>query len=186
MRRLVHLLIIAVMVTAGLAGCKSSEKNYREAYDLVIAKQQADREAFDEVDGILENHTNTLTNGRPMLIKVGDDTMMTRVEYVRMTPDAPVKGEKEGRVTHAPMERYNIVAGQFRQVFNARTMVDRLKFIGYDAFIVNTTLPTYYVIAGSYSMAIDAYKALKEFERDNRFTAIPPCPWVLQPTNQVR
>ena len=62
---------------------------------------------------------------------VTGDTMPMRTEYIGYTEDGGASRETIGR--------YNVVVGQFKQVFNARQMRARLQSSGYDsAFIIHT------------------------------------------------
>ncbi len=64
-----------------------------------------------------------------MQLSVGQDTLPIRTEAIGYTDG--------GGASRETVRKYNIVVGQFKQVFNARQMRERLMAGGYpDAFIV--------------------------------------------------
>lgn len=171
-------IIAVVAVAALLAACKPSESNYRKSYEAVLAKRQADREADAELDSLVAYRQLGSTD-RFVNIPVGADTLRARVLVVKPTAD-------EAGVT-PPMERFCVVAGMFRQLFNARALAGRLQSIGYaDAFVVNTSAPDYYVVAATSSSAISALEDLRQVQHDERVPLQQGYPWVLQPASLTR
>ena len=98
-----------------------------------------------------------------------------KVQYVRVTEDGGGKAEN--------LLRYNVVAGQFKQKFNAVSMRNRLADGGYpDAFVAQTAEPYYYIIVGSYAAVDEAAKALEALKSAGLKSVRPPCPFILDAT----
>ena len=105
---------------------------------------------------------------------VGTDSLTLRREYVGYTTD--------GGSSRENVLRYNIVVGQFKQVFNARQMRQRLIDGGYEgAMIVNTREPLYYVIAATASTPEEALQAWRRVTTDKAIVLRAPLPFILQP-----
>ncbi len=104
---------------------------------------------------------------------VGRDTVDVKVQHVKVTPDG-------GGINESLM-RYNVVAGQFKQLFTAKSMRERLFEAGYPAsFVVQTSEPYYYVISSSHNDAAAAVEALHRLEADRPVGMKPPVPYILQ------
>ena len=124
---------LSLMALAMMAvGCKTTESNYRQAYETAVAKNRDSSGVDSTIYAKIRNSARTSD-----LIVTGD-TMPMRTEYIGYTEDGGASRETIGR--------YNVVVGQFKQVFNARQMRARLQSSGYDsAFIIHTREPLYYV-----------------------------------------
>ena len=113
------------------------------------------------------------------MVTQSGDTLMLLTEPVALTP--------EGGATHETLRRYNVVVGQFRQIFNAKAMLARLREGAYpDAIILNTRLPLYYVITNSVATQEEAVKALRNVEADTTLRLASPLPFVLRPAHLAR
>ena len=86
---------------------------------------------------------------------VGRDTVDVKVQHVKVT--------------------------QFKQLFTAKSMRERLFEAGYPAsFVVQTSEPYYYVISSSHNDAAAAVEALHRLEADRPVGMKPPVPYILQ------
>lgn len=171
--KLIKILLI-VAVTLGAASCKTNEKNYREAYEKVIEKKKSAEDP--ELDGLIKG--DYYDSGRTMSFTLDGDTLKTRVIVVNKT-------EIEG-LTSPELQRFCVVAAEFKQIYNAKTLVARLRDMGYDAFVVNDSRPEYFVIASTTDMAVAALEELRALAADKRVAFQPRCPWVLQVARLVR
>lgn len=152
----------------GLGACKTSEANYRAAYENAKRQQQESTGLDSTIYGRIRNSA-----ARSMLV-VGSDSLPLQREFVGYTTD--------GGSSREAVKRYNIVVGQFKQIFNARQMRQRLIDGGYDsAMIVNTREPLYYVIALSVSTPGEALNAWKRVSSDPAIVLRHPLPFILQP-----
>lgn len=159
-------LIAPVLAMMLMSGCKTSEDNYRAAYEVAWQHQQ---------DGV-DDDTYSLMKAEemPQAVTVGADTLRMKTEIVALYVDKQSgAGEK--------MYPYNVVVGQFRQVFNAKAMRDRLKSYGYSPYIVATREPVYYVIASGCRGKDEAAALIKRMEDDEKVVMKMPFPWVLVP-----
>lgn len=164
-------ILLTILTLLALTGCKTTEANYRAAYET--AKERANTGGLDSTVYARIRH-----EARPGTVKVGNDTMPLVTQNVKPTA---IDGITE------PLSRYNIVVAQFKQLFNAKSMVGRLKATGYtDASIVETKEPLYYVIASSHNDAASALKGLESIKSQPPLPMRDPFPWVLQPASFAR
>lgn len=165
------IILFAMLTLIVVTGCKTTEANYRAAYET--AKERADAGGLDSTVYALMRR-----EARPGMLKVGNDTLPLTTQYVKSTA---IDGEDK------PLDRYNIVVAQFKQLFNAKSMVRRLKGAGYaDASIAETREPLYYVIASSHGDAASALRGLEAIKSQPPLPLRDPFPWVLQPASFAR
>lgn len=160
---------VAVLVAAGtFTGCKTSEKNYREAYERTMARDSS-RTDFDQT--IYGRHRREVREGT---IAQGTDTVATRRVRVTVTPDEGALNEQ--------LKKYCVTVGEFKQLFNARSLRDRIRDAGYPgAFIVQTAEPYYYIVAESTADAAAATAAVTKLRANPPFPLRAPAPFILLP-----
>ncbi len=169
-------LAAAAFLMLGPTACKTSEKNYRKSYDKIVEKIQSERTAEDS---LLTG--DFYTQGRLKRYVVGADTLTARIDYVHPDRISP------SDTTPLPrLEPFYIIVGQFRQIFNARAMSQRLIRHGHSPVILHNNVPEYFVGLYPTSMAVDALRSLREVSTDTSVIMRPPCPWVLRPAQTVR
>lgn len=158
-------IIIPILTLAILSGCKTNENNYRQAYETARQKESA---------GLDSTVYNKIRNeARPTKYNInGENIGMTTINV------SVTKGFGEP----SQLKHYSIVVNQFRQSFNAKAMTKRLKDNGYDAFIVQTSEPVYYVVAGSFDSKEDALTLLHSLRADTRMVLKEPFPHLLEAT----
>ncbi|MDE6228764.1 MAG: hypothetical protein K2M40_03110 [Muribaculaceae bacterium] len=131
-------LAIAAAALVGLASCKTTEANYRAAYEATKSAQAA----ADADDGLDDNTRRLLaknSNYRTATYVVGSDTLAVSVLFVKLDDGQAVE----------QLPQFSVVANAFSQVFNARALCSRLKEAGFEnAYIFHTATPDYYVAAG--------------------------------------
>ena len=151
-------------------GCKTTEQDYKRAYDRTINTNDSTRTEFSET--IYGRYCRAV---RDEQLKLGNDTIDTRIVDVSVT-------NEEG-VDKSQMKRYCVVAAEFKQIFNARSMRDRLIEQGYTgAFIVETAEPFYYTIAGSFDDLSEATELIAKLRKQDTIKFKSPAPYVLQPS----
>lgn len=164
-------ILLTVLALIALTGCKTTEANYRAAYET--AKERTNTGGLDSTV-----YARIRQEARPGMVKVGNDTMPLTTQYVKPTA---IDG------TAKPLDRYNIVVAQFKQLFNAKSMVGRLNEAGYaDASIAETKEPLYYVIASGHGDAASALHGLEAIKAQPPLPLRDPFPWVLQPASFTR
>ena len=128
MKNLLKIALAAVAVCAGATACRTNEANYRAAYEKTIAGRDAGVPLDSSVYGKVRRQM-TVT-----MLSAGGDSAELRAIPVNPTP-AP-----DGTPGAIP-QPYGIVAGQFKTLFNARSLCDRLHETGYtEASIVHRGL----------------------------------------------
>ncbi len=165
---------LSLMALAMMAvGCKTTESNYRQAYETAVAKNRDSSGVDSTIYAKIRNSARTSD------LVVTGDTMPMRTEYIGYTEDGGASRETIGR--------YNVVVGQFKQVFNARQMRARLQSSGYDsAFIIHTREPLYYVCTQACATPEEAEKAFVRVKDDKSIVLRDPLPFILRPAHLAR
>ncbi len=161
-------------ILLGLVGCRTSEANYRQAYERAVAGRDSslavDSTIYGAVRRQAETRTVTLADG---------STVAVRAQHVRVT--------ENGGGVNENLRRYNVVVGRFKQVFNARSMRERMVDGGVlpEAFVVETSEPYYYVVARSTS-SLDSAAAYMRMLPAGLPPMREPLPFVLDATSRRR
>lgn len=172
MKKTLLLAIAAIAVMA--TGCRTSEANYRAAYDKAVEGRKEATPLDSTIYGKVRREM------RSTALIVGGDTISMRVLPVNATPD-------ENDKVSVPAGAYGVVAGQFKTLFNARSLCRRLQDAGYaEASVVNTAEPYYYVVASWHPDGASAAEAIKTLAKQAPVAMRDPLPFVLKNTNKAR
>ncbi len=165
--KIYHMLATAAIVAVPFVSCKTNEANYKAAYEAVKEKTETD----SGIEGtIYEKIRKESVNSHTV---IGRDTVPTVTVAVKC-----VKGVS----LPADIKYYNIAVAQFKQVFNARSLMERLRGYGYNtATLVETAEPLYYVIAVTTDSAEEAGAAYEIVKADKRVFSKTPYPLLLRP-----
>lgn len=159
-------LVIILAALTALAACKTSESAYRAAYERAVAGGDSTRAVESTIYAANRN-----AGGSSMMVVAGD-TFEIRTRRVAVT-------EGGGGIRES-LRPYSVVAGQFKQLFNARSMRNRLADGGYPgAFVVETAEPYYYVVLSSHNDASQAAAAIRALPSDMPVAMKKPCPFIL-------
>lgn len=133
---LIPLLLVAIIV--GIAtSCKTTEKNYRTAYERAVTARDSDVTPFEHTI-----YNRYRREARDVRVISDGDTVTTRIIRVAVTADGG--GVREW------LKKYSVVVAGFKQLFNAKSLRDRYAGAGYPrTFLVQNAEPYYYVIVGS-------------------------------------
>lgn len=138
---------IVFMMLLSAASCKTTEENYKAAYDIAVKKQEsgAGRDVSSYISR--ERRLNEYK-------QVGTDSVRIVIEHVSVV-DGPVNNAK----------KYGVVVGEFKQVFNARSYRDRINNAENSpetpAFVVMNAMKQYYVIYRSFDTKTGAAAFMK-------------------------
>lgn len=166
MKILLNAILILAAATC-VVGCKTSEANYRAAYEKAVAARSSDEDIDSTIYGEVRRQMTTQTVNMP-----DGRSVQVCSQFVRVT-------EGGGGIPEN-LKQFNVVAGQFKQLFNAKSLRDRLTDLGYPgAFVVETAEPYYYVVAGSYPTLLSATDALEELRRKSPVAMKAPLPFIL-------
>lgn len=166
-------LTAAVIAITSVTACKPSEQHYRTAYESAVAKRDA-----GNIDQTIYNRFREMARTNAIALGNGD-TLAVQTEFIGYP--------ENGGASRETTQRYNIVVGQFKQIFNAREMRKRLMTIGYEnPFILQTREPIYYVVTATCPTATEALQQLRRVEADTAMCLRAPMPFVLQPAHMVR
>lgn len=155
-RHLKLLPVVLLLTVIGISSCKTSEANYRAAYQKAIAG----RDSLTAIENtIYGKHRRNVTASIAVL---GTDTVEMLTARVRVTDGGG--GIREN------LKPYNVVVGQFKQLFNAKSLRERLVDAGYStAFVVETAEPYYYIVLRSYPTRDEAVRECVEVRNDKAF-----------------
>ncbi|MDE5635842.1 MAG: hypothetical protein K2I52_06005 [Muribaculaceae bacterium] len=152
-----------------LTGCRTSEANYRAAYEQAVAGREEesgiDRTVYDRIRQEAVVSARVVENG---------DTVAVRCERVKLV-------DTDGGVR---LQDAYVVVAQFKQLFNARSLCGRLRDSGYpEAVLLSTREPLYYVAISGGTVSDMAVEC-------RRYAAAPaapvkePYPLVLEPAGR--
>lgn len=137
MRKLTLVAISTVLLSGWLISCKTTEANYRAAYEKATADN--DRGVTDFDNTIYSRIRNQMRDNRYTL---DGRTVDTRIMRVKVT--------EGGGGIREWLGRYSVVVAEFKQLFNAKSMRQRLVDDGYPrTFIVENGEPYYYIVVNS-------------------------------------
>lgn len=167
------ILLIMCVVAIAVTACKTTEENYRAAYELAKDKRT------ETGDSLITTQLRSSVMPKPMIF--GLDTLPVRTIYVSAYNDS------EGKVSKGTLQKYLIVVGQFKQIFNAGSMAKRLADNGYDgAFVVYDRQKEYFVVAGGVDNPSAASDLIHRIEGDKAVVVRSPYPYVLRPAQLAR
>ncbi|MDE5661755.1 MAG: SPOR domain-containing protein [Muribaculaceae bacterium] len=171
--RLKTMTAVLLATAALLPSCKTTEANYREAYEKTVAARNADQALDSTIYGAHRRQMTATT------VETADGAVEVRVQLVRVA-------EGGGGIPEN-LKRFNVVVGQFKQIFNARSLRNRIADKGYPgAFVVETSEPFYFVVAASYHDATESSTAVELFKHKRLNSMKEPCPFILDATARRR
>lgn len=164
-----RILLIATLSVLAVASCKTTEENYRSAYEKAVAGRDSAMALDKTIYGAERRNIGTRT-----AITATGDTAEVRTARIKIT--------EGGGGSPELLKPYNVVVGQFKQLVNSKSLRERLVAAGFaDAFVVETAEPFYYIILNSYASEADAIRAASELKDKGLPIAMrPPCPFVLK------
>lgn len=167
------LLAVVTMMAVGLYSCKTTEANYKAAYETAVAKRANDTALDSATVAHLERAD------LPRDLKVNGITLPVRTLAIGF--------DEDGGSSRDNVKRYNVVVGQFRQLFNAKEMRKRMINDGYeDAMVIHDRQPMYYVVAATTDSPEEAQAQLEKVRTDSRIYLKAPLPWILRPAHLAR
>ncbi|MDE6099993.1 MAG: hypothetical protein K2G01_03030 [Paramuribaculum sp.] len=170
MKKLFYFLFVSIVFC--LAACKTTEANYKAAYEAAREKQLTGDSLIDY--GLLDQQ-------RPKPMVFGNDTLPVRTEYVGYTKGGGADSDK------SVVKRYCVVVGRFKQVFNAKSMRERLIESGYgNSLVLHNGMKEYYVIANGSNDPHTARLMLDSVRSDSQLVLKQPYPYILQPGHLSR
>lgn len=170
MKNLLTTALAALAVSICATSCRTNEANYRAAYEKTIAGRDAGVPLDSSIYGKVRRQM-TVT-----MLSAGGDSAELRAIPVNPAP-AP-----DGTPGSIP-QPYGVVAGQFKTLFNARSLCDRLHEAGYaDASIVQTAEPYYYIVASWQPDGAAAIAAMRRLQAEAPVVMRDPLPFILRTT----
>lgn len=139
-RTTIAALAAVVALTAAVPSCKPTEANYRRAYERAVADS-----TYTGLEGTI--YAKYRNRARQVERSVGNDTFKIMVNTVWPSGECGTVPEQ--------MKRFNVIVGGFKQLFNAKSLRQRLAENGYPgAYVLVTPEPYYYVAAtGAHELA---------------------------------
>lgn len=158
-----NIFLILLMAAAMLmVSCKTTEKNYRTAYEVAKANDR------NKLDSETEKKIEAEKFGQET--KIDGDSVNMKTEYVQLVEIE--QGEDQS------FPEYNVAVGYFKQVFNARMFKKRLKSKSVGAYILLDSQKQYYVIAAGFDDPKEAAKYIRNIG-DNIPFKLPIEPFIV-------
>lgn len=162
-----HYLLLAIaLIMLGAVGCKTSEENYKAAYDKAVARTQESvgKEAYDKVQAEKRRYTEVVN---------GDSVRVVRAHCNIV----------DGKATE--VKKYSVVVAVFDQLINARSYRDRLRDQeGFESYVVlNNADKKYHVILQGFDDKPQAVAFIKNIQDNPSFIKMKimvPIPWILE------
>lgn len=162
------ILILTAVAAAVFTACRTTEANYRQAYERTVAA----RAEQDSLDNTIYGHERRKMGETKVRTSAGETTVKT--QFVRVA---------DGCGLNENLHRYNAVVGQFKQIFNAKSMRERLIDAGFPAtIVVETAEPYYYIAIGSFNTVDEAAEALDKYRTSGCAIGNAKEPFVLDAT----
>lgn len=146
-------------------GCKTTEANYRAAYEKTVAKQN---EGYDpsELKEIKREEA------MPKTIYQGDSIPLKGM-YVRAV-------EETGKPAATAL-KYNVVTGMFSQRFNAASALKRIRENGYPDAILLTTGDKKFIVDAYTTQSLDsAVTVYRQISEKPPYPLSSPFPYILK------
>lgn len=153
MKKLFATGIIICVIAA--VGCKPTERNYKEAYDVALQKRNA---AATDPDMAIPAG-GLKTTGGPLQKEIDGETVSFSAEHLKF------EGGLEG-----VMKKWNVAVAKYKMPTNCASQTSDLFSEGYKAFYVLNPEGYYYVIAGSFDSLEEAEKFVKEYSSRHKAT----------------
>lgn len=165
MKNIAYLIISLMMLAVSATSCKTTEENYKAAYDIAARKQVGG--VSRDVSAFIEREKRL---GERKLIM--GDSVRVLTQRVKM-----VEGDDTS------IHNYCVVVGDFKQVFNASSFSKRINDVEKDtitpSYVVVNPEKRYYVIYKGFNTKEEA--AVFLMNRDNFKIRIPiEEPWILE------
>lgn len=160
-------LIVSALLVPALFSCKTTEANYRATYE----KTMQGREESQDLDSTIYGANRRVMS--EATISTSNGNIDVRRQRVRLTNGTAPSQDA--------LKQYCVVVGQFKQLFNAKSLRDRIAGLGYhEAFVVETSEPYYYIVAAAFNDAAQAAAAMKDIEAKAPITMKKPLPFILE------
>ena len=154
-----------ILAALGLlaAGCRTTEKNYREAYEKALEKR-------DEGLTLEERLAIEREQSTPESVYKGDSIRL-KAMWVNTVADTRKTAALE----------YSVVTGTFRQRFNANSAMERLRAGGYPEAFLLVDGDKNFIVAASTTASLDtAVSRMRALETASPIPLRPPDPFILR------
>lgn len=162
-RATLYIAVMAMMLCIAMASCHSTEANYKQAYDKAMAKHKegVGTEAYEKIQAERVKYTHVIN---------GDSVRMVRI-YANVADDTATVGR-----------RYNVIVGEFKQMFNAQSYRNRLKQEeGFPSYLLyGGPEKKYYVAIKGFDEKDVAAAFLKDLDKKVKMQILEPLPWILE------
>lgn len=133
------------MLFIGITSCKTTESNYKAAYETAAERRASKVDAEDDFLSI-------------------PDQSVTVTTFL-----SPIKTTEKDTITPAEAPRFSVAVNKFKQVFNAKALCNRLRADGWtSAYVAQTPEDEYYVMARGFANEDEAKVCLQEIKSDKR------------------
>lgn len=156
-------LFIAGIIAISFCSCKTNEKNYKAAYDITMNKKK-NSEGIDSV-----TYSKIVNEKKQSTAIIAGDSVRLITEHVNIVDDS-VK----------MLKKYNVIVGEYKQIFNARSFRQRLRQENKPAYVIINAKRTYYVVAHGFDSPNEASEYLKNIKNEVKMHIPIESPWILK------
>lgn len=153
------LIILCIFSLCIITSCKTSEKNYKTAYEIAKAKQETD------IDPDIAQRIEDEKHGN--VTEINGDSIRIKTEYLTIVEDT---------LTNIP--KYGVAVGNFKQIFNARMFKKRLIGKQFPAYILKDKFGELYVVAKGFEELNNAVICAKSIRQNIGFP-LPIEPFII-------
>jgi hypothetical protein len=162
-RNILPMILMAAISVPMFQACKTSEENYRTAYEIAKAKKNEGL-TQDEIAGFAREEA------MPKTVYKGDSIPLKGM-YVKWV---------EGGVDNSA-KLFNVVVASFKLKFNATSVFKRMQENGYpNAVLLEDAFDTYYVGATTTASLDTAVSVLHTLQKASPITLRDPYPYILR------
>lgn len=158
-----NILMVAACAAILFTACKTTEANYRSAYEKAKTKGEStavDKEVYDRIRD----------EEGPAIMMFDGIGLPSRGLYLSPVELDSITGS---------IGKFNIATGRFKQTFNAKSMARRLRDNSYtNAFVAKDREGYYYVIAATADSASEASEILNSVKKKGN-GSVAPFPYII-------
>lgn len=154
MKKGIKAILMACLLISAMAGCKPTEKGYRQAYEAAKSK----REQADPDEALLTGGYKLLNEESTNWRVIAGDSL--QVQHMILKPTDDMKWPQSGP--------YRLAVAMLKMTTNAKSMLSDLQGKGNLKPVIATDgKDTYYIIAGSATYADSLGNVLTTFKKEN-------------------
>lgn len=157
----VNIFITAILLISSFS-CKTTESNYREAYQIAISNNKANETDSNIESQISQKRITPVTEN-------SDNDIVIKREFVTV-----VDGER------SLLNSYNVVVAEFTQQFNAKSFSNRLiSQHQTSSYVLKNNKNKYFTIIEGFNTRDEAIEYIQKLESENKIQLPIAKAWII-------